>query len=176
MGISLSQKGLYWCCSSTGESSPRTTTLVQRLAVIAALVFSRFIKSQKEKTCEYQVSSSLHFSNQINHTNSTMSNGILLVKAEGESSPRTTTQVRRLAVIAALVFSIVANRDVIANASVLSRFMRKVGHKMKVISCHSREAPVLAARYIVGVAGPPGAGKSTVASEVVRRLNMRRPG
>ncbi|KAM0849932.1 hypothetical protein ACQ4PT_053395 [Festuca glaucescens] len=28
-------------------------------------------------------------------------------------------------------------------------------------------------RYIVGLAGPPGAGKSTVASEVVRRVNAR---
>lgn len=74
-------------------------------------------------------------------------------------------------------------------------------NKSKVISYHKQDVPVLEARsieeiydalterllptaamvhdlktkYIVGLAGPPGAGKTTLASEVVRRLNTRWP-
>ncbi|KAJ6838414.1 putative uridine kinase C227.14 isoform X1 [Iris pallida] len=70
-------------------------------------------------------------------------------------------------------------------------------NNLKVLSCHKQHVPVLEARsieeiydalaerlvpaaekandlnskYIVGLAGPPGAGKTTVASEVVHRLN-----
>ncbi|OVA05342.1 Phosphoribulokinase/uridine kinase [Macleaya cordata] len=73
--------------------------------------------------------------------------------------------------------------------------------RFKVLSSHNKETPVLEARrieeiydalaarllptsamesnleskYIVGLAGPPGAGKSTVASEVARRINMQWP-
>ncbi|KDO68551.1 hypothetical protein CISIN_1g0213621mg [Citrus sinensis] len=42
---------------------------------------------------------------------------------------------------------------------------------LKVLCSQRREIPVVEARHIVGLAGPPGAGKSTLAAEVVRRIN-----
>ncbi|KAG6526231.1 hypothetical protein ZIOFF_016213 [Zingiber officinale] len=41
----------------------------------------------------------------------------------------------------------------------------------QVLLYQKKEAPILAERYIVGLAGPPGAGKTTLASEVACRLN-----
>ncbi|KAH9623553.1 hypothetical protein KSS87_011304 [Heliosperma pusillum] len=46
---------------------------------------------------------------------------------------------------------------------------------VKVSCCRNSNAHVLEARYIIGLAGPPGAGKSTVASEVVKRINKKWP-
>ncbi|XP_017697995.1 putative uridine kinase C227.14 isoform X2 [Phoenix dactylifera] len=44
-------------------------------------------------------------------------------------------------------------------------------NNQKVLCYQKKAVPVVEGRYIVGLAGPPGAGKSTLASEVVCRIN-----
>ncbi|GKU86438.1 hypothetical protein SLEP1_g963 [Rubroshorea leprosula] len=47
--------------------------------------------------------------------------------------------------------------------------------RFKVLCIQNKQVPVLEARHIVGLAGPPGAGKSTLANAVVQRVNKLWP-
>ncbi|XP_058748701.1 ATP-dependent kinase-like protein notR' isoform X3 [Vicia villosa] len=71
--------------------------------------------------------------------------------------------------------SIVLRNEFVQLSSSPTRFRTNKNSLFKVLSAEKNHVQVVEGRFFVGLAGPPGAGKSTIAHEVARRINKLWP-